>query len=150
MGEAETPASSPLTREEVFLDCEPYYLAIGMTHDQYWYDDPWLVVTYKQAHTMKIEMRNQELWLQGAYFFNALSVAFSNFGQSLSKKNRKPQQKYLEKPIRITPLTESEQAIKVREERQKTIDFFTNLQRKWEKNNQKGGDDVSQQQQSTP
>lgn len=116
-----------------------------MTHDQYWYGDPWLVVTYKKAHTMKVEQRNQELWLQGAYFFNAISTAFNNFGQSLSKKNRKPQGKYLEKPIRITPLTEDEKTLKAKQERQKAIDYFTNLQKKWEQKNKKGGDDVSQQ-----
>lgn len=132
----------------MFRECEPYYLAIGMTHDQYWCDDPWLVVTYKRAHMMKVEMRNQELWLQGGYFFNALSAAFDNFSMSLSKKNKgKPREKYLEEPIRITPLTEGEKEAKAREERQKTIDFFTNLQKKFEANEikKKGGDDVSQQ-----
>lgn len=117
-----------------------------MTHNQYWYGDPWLVVTYRQAHNMKVEMRNQELWLQGAYFFNALSAAFANFGQSLSSKHRKPPAKYLEKPVRVTPLSEDEKAIKARQERQKTIDFFTNLQKQWEIKKKKGGDDVSQQQ----
>lgn len=116
-----------------------------MTHDQYWYGDPWLVVTYKKAHMMRVEQRNQELWLQGAYFFNALSTALSNFGQSMSRK-KKPQGKYLEKPIRITPLADEEKAVKIEQERQKTIDFFTNLQKKWEQKNKKGGDDVSQQQ----
>lgn len=119
-----------------------------MAHDQYWYGDPWLVVIYKQSHLLKVEQRNQELWLQGAYFFNALSSAFENFGQSLSGKKGKPRKNYLEKPIRVTPLTESEKQEKVRQERQKAIDYFTNLQKKWEQKatKQKGGDDVSQQQ----
>ncbi len=30
---------------EVFEHDEPFYLSIGMTYEQYWYGDPWLVVS---------------------------------------------------------------------------------------------------------
>lgn len=114
------------------MELEPYYLAIGMTHEQFWEGDPWLCVTYRNAHRLKTEMRNEELWLQGLYNFNAFSVALSNFGQGFNKHKRPPQ-KYTDHPIRITPLSEAEKRQKRIEERKKVIAYFTNLQKKWER-----------------
>lgn len=94
---------------------EPYYLAIGMTHEQYWCDDVWLVHTFREAHRMKVEMRNQELYMQGLYNFKGFAAVISNFAQSFSKKKRS-QETYLKEPIRITPLTEKEKKRKQKQE----------------------------------
>ena len=112
---------------------EPYHIAIGMTHDEYWNEDPWLAYTFRQAHNMKVEMRNQELWLQGLYIHSSFSAVISNFARGLSGKKGGKQQDYLDKPIRITPLTEAEKKQKVKEERRKVIQYFTNLQKNFER-----------------
>lgn len=125
--------------EERFRSVEPYYLAIGMTHNEFWYGDPWLAATYREAHAMRSEMKSQEMWLQGVYFYNALSTALGNFGQSFAKHKRQPR-KYMSEPIRLTPLTELEKKKKEYEERQKAIDFFSRLQRDWDKKQGKAGD----------
>lgn len=97
---------------DCFVESEPYYLAIGMTHEQYWEDDPWLVQTYKRAHEMKVEMRNQEMWLQGMYNYQAFMTGLANFGNGLSGKHRKKtEHKYMSEPIRIRPLTEKEKRL---------------------------------------
>lgn len=111
---------------------EPYYLAIGMSHDQYWLDEPWLAETYRKAHNMRIEMRNQELWLQGLYIHNAFSVVMANFGKGLSGKKGGRAEQYIDKPLRITPLSDIEKKQKVKEERRKVIQYFTNLQKRFE------------------
>lgn len=64
-------ALSSLT--EQFYEHLPFYLSIGMTFDQYWNEDCLLARYYRKAHRMKQQRRNQELWLQGAYFYEALA-----------------------------------------------------------------------------
>ena len=112
---------------------EPYYLSIGMSHEQYWNDDPWLADVFRKAHNLKVEMRNQELWLQGLYIHNAFSVVMTNFGKGLSGKKGGKSEKYVDKPIRITPLSEYEKKQKAKEERRKVIQYFTNLQKRFER-----------------
>ena len=103
-----------------------------MTHEQFWFDDPWLCVTYREANRLRTERRNEELWLQGLYNFNALQAALSNFGQMFSKR-RRPPQKYISQPIRVTPLSEAEKRQKKIEGRKKVIAYFTRLQKQWER-----------------
>lgn len=103
-----------------------------MTHEQFWRGDPWLCVVFREAHRLRTEMRNQELWLQGLYIDNALQTELGNFAQGFSK-HKKPPKKYIKTPIRITPLSEAEKRQKKIEERKKVIAYFTNLQRAWER-----------------
>lgn len=119
------------------MEIEPYYLAIGMSHEQFWYGDPWLCVVFRDMHNLKREMRNEELWLQGLYNFNALSTVLSNFGQMFTKHKRAPQ-KYIQQPIRVTPLSEAEKRQKEIAERKKVIAYFTNLQKQWERREKNG------------
>lgn len=109
-------------------------MAIGMSPQEYWEGDPYLVWDYKRAHNLKVEQRNQELWLQGLYIFNAFGTVLAN---AFAKKGAK-KQKYIEKPIRITPLTEQEKRIQAEEERKKVIAHFTALQKAWDKKHNKG------------
>jgi predicted metal-dependent peptidase len=84
----------------------PYYIAIGMTMDEYWNASPYLVRYYREAHKMRIEQRNQELWLQGLYIYNAFGVVLAN---AFSKKGR-TKEKYMEKPIELFPKQKQEGA----------------------------------------
>ena len=43
-----------------------------MTYEQFWEGDPMLVKYYRQAEEMRNDRRNQELWLQGMYIYEAL------------------------------------------------------------------------------
>ena len=99
-----------------------------MTLDQYWHGDPWLTVFYRQKHNLDIESRNQELWLQGYYIHNAIAT---NFHNAFSDKGRRAE-KYIEKPIRITPLTEREKRIEADTERRKTIEWLNRLKKSFE------------------
>lgn len=89
-----------------------YYMAIGMSYEDYWFASPHLVKYYRKAHRYRTEQRNQELWLQGLYIYNAVSTVISNaFGGKSGKKA-----KYLEKPIDIFPkkIEKSEEADNMR------------------------------------
>lgn len=58
---------------EKFEELFPYYLSLGMTEEQYWDKDCRLVIFYRKAEELRTSRKNQEMWLQGAYFYEALS-----------------------------------------------------------------------------
>ena len=115
-GGSEPNRSAPsLTYTERFYELFPYYLAIGMTYDQYWNDDPTLVKHYRKADEIKKERRNEELWLQGMYIYEALCDV-SPVLHAFAKKGTKPQP-YSEKPYAITET----QHRRVEEEKERKI-----------------------------
>lgn len=48
------------------------YMVMGMTPDEYWNGDPALLKAYRKADELKRERRNEELWLQGMYIYEAI------------------------------------------------------------------------------
>lgn len=98
---SEHKARSPfLTYTEQFNEVFPYYLSIGMTYDQFWNDDPSLVIYYRKANELATERKNQELWLQGLYVYEALCDV-SPILHSMAKKGTKARP-YPEQPYSIT------------------------------------------------
>lgn len=93
--------STPLfTYTEKFYECFPYYLAIGMTPEQYWDGDPTLVKYYRKADEIRKERLNEELWLQGMYIYEALCDV-SPVLHAFAKRGTRPQP-YSDKPYSIT------------------------------------------------
>lgn len=83
-------AAVPLfTYTEKFNELFPHYLSIGMTEEQYWDKDCTLVVAYRKADELRINRKNQEMWLQGAYFYDAL-CRVSPILHAFAKKGVKP------------------------------------------------------------
>lgn len=112
-----------------------YYMLIGVSYDEFWHGDYTRLKFYIEAHNLRRQKQSEEMWLQGLYFFNALSTALSNL--NLDGKRRKPN-KYIEEPLRLIPMTESEKRIKAEKDKQAVIDYFTNLERKFKsKNNER-------------
>ena len=88
------------TYTEQFYEAFPYYLSIGMTYDQYWNDNPMLCKYYRQAEELRNDKKNQELWLQGLYIYEALCDV-SPVLHAFAKKGVKPQP-FSEAPYAIT------------------------------------------------
>lgn len=65
--------ASPFPYTDIFEKKFPYYLSIGMTEEQYWDRDCCLVKFYREAEEIRRERVNQEMWLQGMYFYDALA-----------------------------------------------------------------------------
>lgn len=102
-----------------------YYMAIGCPCEEYWRGDPTRLQHYAKAHELRNEQRNQEMWLQGLYDYRAFEAVISAFSWGLGgKKGTKPDG-YIDKPIRITPLTEQEEAERAEKARQKIIADLT-------------------------
>lgn len=103
------------TYTEQFYEEFPYYLSIGMTYDQFWNDDPWLCKYYREAEELRNEKKNQELWLQGLYIYEALCDVtpvlhafakkgvkphpFSDAPYAITKKQRDKKEKNTEKQV---------------------------------------------------
>jgi hypothetical protein len=88
------------TYTEKFYEYFPYYLAIGMTPEQYWDGDCTLPKYYRKAEELRNEKRNQELWLQGMYIYEALCDV-SPILHAFAKKGTKPAP-YSAKPYALT------------------------------------------------
>lgn len=83
------------------------YLNMGMTFQQYWCDDPCLVIAYRKAYEMKREYDNSLLWLQGKYFYDALVAVAPRFN---SLKPKRPD-KYVQEPYPISEAMQQRQEI---------------------------------------
>lgn len=100
-GGSEQKVRSPFfTYTEQFYEVFPYYLSIGMTYDQFWNGDPSIAKYYRQAEEIKTERKNQELWLQGLYIYEALCDV-APIMQAMAKKGTKARP-YPEQPYAIT------------------------------------------------
>lgn len=91
-------------------------MLIGISYDEYWNGDYTKFKYYEEAYKLEIERKNQELWMQGLYFYEGITTALSN---AFAKKGSKPQS-YPDKPHRITSLTEEEKE----EEKRKQVEEF--------------------------
>lgn len=97
-----------------------------MTYEQFWEQDSTLVIYYRKAEALRAKQRNQELWLQGMYIYEALCDV-SPVLRAFAKKGVKPFP-YSEKPY---PITEAEKKEREQEEvramNQKAIRFMENF-----------------------
>ncbi len=84
---------------------------------------------YIEADRLRLESKNYELWLQGVYFYDALSIALSN---AFAQKGKKPLE-YPSKPRKITRDTPEEKADRVKREREKAIMFFKSMEKRYKK-----------------
>lgn len=87
-------------------------MSIGMSYEAFWNEDVSMVEAYRKANELRDKRRNQELWLQGAYFYDALCAASPLFRFS-TKKTIKPEP-YTEEPYPITAVE-----VREREERER-------------------------------
>ena len=97
-----------------FYDHFPYYLSIGMTPEQYWDGDPSLAKYYRKAHELQRKRKNEDLWLQGMYIYEALCDV-SPIMNGFAKKGTKPHP-YTDRPYSITSEDRKEER-KIKEQR---------------------------------
>lgn len=84
---------------------------------------------YIEADRLRLESKNYELWLQGVYFFDAITIALSN---AFAPKGKKPAE-YPSKPRKITHDTPEEREARAKREREKAITFFKKMERDFKK-----------------
>jgi len=111
-----------------------------MTNDEYWYAPPRLAVAYREAHKLRMRQHNDQAWLQGLYFRDALAETISS--AMGGKGGKKPE--YPKKPIDLGLETEAEKQDKARREREKIIANLTLWKKMWDRQS-KSGETPSQQ-----
>lgn len=103
-----------------------YALSIGMSYEQYWFDDPALLNTFVRAEEIRQRKRNNEMWLQGLYVYQAVG-ALSPVLNPFSKEHKaKP---YLNQPI---PITQEERDEIEREKYERMLNYMQSLVKKTE------------------
>ena len=107
MGDGEIVATPTYT--EIFEEVFPYYLAMGMTYEQFWIDEPKLTVFYRKADEIRKRRMNEELWLNGIYTAEALASTVGNMFAK-GEKHKYPSEP---KPITLADVEER----KVREQK---------------------------------
>lgn len=70
-----------------------------MTYEQFWEQDCELVKYYRKAAQIRQDLRNQDAWLQGAYFYETLIDAAPVL-RAFAKKGTKPTP-YRESPYEL-------------------------------------------------
>jgi hypothetical protein len=101
-----------------------------MSSADYWTGDSSLVRYYRKAYKIKQEEINNTAWLQGLYFYDAVSCALHNALRGFGK-NKAPVQNYAKKPYEFNKKEKSE-AEKLREielEQQKAAAWMENFVR---------------------
>ena len=89
-----------------------------MTYDQYWFEDPKLINIYIKAEEIRQRKRNNELWLQGAYIYQAIGSLAPMLNPFSKDHKAKP---YLKSPI---PLTEEERDDIEREKYERFVNYM--------------------------
>ena len=97
-GEGKTEPPDSYNCRKIIEEAFPMYLAMGMSYDEYYKKDHTLVIAYRKAHELKRKAENENMWLQGAYVYEAirrvapLLIAFNSHPQEIP---------YLDKPFEL-------------------------------------------------
>ena len=118
------------TNTEIFEECIPFYLAIGMSYAEYWEGDPKLTQYYRKAYQIKQDEINNNAWLQGMYIYDAVSTALHNALRGMGKQ-KPPAKDYAKQPyeFRNKVKTETEKAKEVEIEQEKAAAWMENFVR---------------------
>ena len=138
-GESRPPS---LRYGEKFEELCGYYMSIGMTYEDYWDGDNCKTKYYRKMDVLNKERRNYDLWLQGAYFYEALLDASPVFNPMSTKKNPFP---YRDTPI---PITENEsEKVEIHEKEKRMQNgkdamriLMTEINKRFEENKRKEGE----------
>lgn len=116
---------------ETFEKMCPYYMAIGMTYDQYWRDDVTMPKMFRETYKIKQEQIKWQIWEEGVYTYEALCKV-SPVLHAFAKKGTKPLP-FSTKPYGIEKIQEQREEEKeeqvVENERLKARIFFNNWYR---------------------
>lgn len=104
-------------------------MALGMTYEQYWYGDVRMTLAFIEADKLRQKRHNEEAWLQGMYFYDALakvSPILRAFAKNGTKAQPYPKQPYGVETKQKSP---AEREKSEENERLKALLFFKNWAR---------------------
>jgi hypothetical protein len=116
-------------------------MAIGMTYEQYWYDDPLIVRAFYKADKLKQKRMDEQAWLTGMYVRSALD---STIGNAFRKTGQDPAE-YPGKPLSVLNREEKEREKSEKEKEQEAtwalawMSSFVQAGKNWGKNKEQKG-----------
>ena len=115
---------------ETFEELCPIYMSYGMSYDEFWHGSPYRAKFYLDSHKLKVKQKDEEMWIQGMYIYEALCKV-SPVLHAFSKKGTKPLP-YSNKPyLYDQPEFKSEQE---KEQQRKNEELLVKLHfKKWVK-----------------
>ena len=102
----------------------PYFLLWGMSWEAFWYGNLNRLFYYWQKNQYEIERKNQELWVQGMYFMEALA----------SVNDTKHRVKYPDKPHRLTEMSDVEKEAEKRRRIEEMREQLDEAKWRWDAN----------------
>lgn len=121
MGGQSVKQTSPQDIIDYLNELQAYALSIGMSLDEYWYGDPELINVYLKAEELRNRKKNNEFWIQGAYFYYALCSSSPMFNSLAKDHKPKP---YLKEPFALNE--EEEEERKYQKFKQRMFDLANN------------------------
>lgn len=105
--------------EQSLNDACPYFMAIGVSYDDFWYNDPDIAKQMLKAHEIRQKMDNEKFWLRGYYEYIAL-CSVSPILHAFAKKGTKPLP-YPSEPLALTQSDIDERNEKIRQNHLRTL-----------------------------
>lgn len=104
-------SNAPLLYTPIFESYCPVLMSMGMSYNEYWDGDNDAPKYYIKANEYEVRKKNEALWVQGRYFYDALCCAYPLYSWS-------PQEpiEYLSTPYGVDKQT-SEEYQRQREEK---------------------------------
>lgn len=118
MGESRGIEQKALSPIEYLDELCAYAMSIGMSYELYWYGDPFAINHFIKAEKIRQRKRNTEMWLQGAYIYNAVGALVPVINPFSKEHRAKP---YLKQPI---PISKEEQEEQEREKYNRFVDYM--------------------------
>lgn len=118
--------SAPVLLSDTYSELCPYYMAIGMTYEEYWNGDNAAPMYYREAHKLKRKQRNEELWLQGLYIYEAIGDLEPLFHDWVKEPPKA--KKYSEEPY---PLTKKEAIELMERKKRKAYEAQIESMKQW-------------------
>ena len=115
----EGETSAPFSYQKLFEDQCPIYMSMGMTYDEFWFGEPERAKAYRKAHELKKKQLNEQLWLQGMYFYEAICDV-APILVSYPSKNAKVHP-FSSEPYALTKKEQEERERKESERKQKAM-----------------------------
>ena len=130
IGVGESNEEPTLSYTDLFYQCLPHYLVMGMSADEFWNCDPRMYRVYREKDRLENERKNELLWMSGVYITRAIGACFSN------ENNPNP---YPEKPFSLGE-AEKEEEMPTDDEIQRTPQYIHLLDWMNNVNKQKRGE----------
>lgn len=119
-GDGRLTASSNKEEKYWLSELCSFYMAIGVSYDEFWHGDPCKLKFHLRAHEYKQEQENQNAWLCGMYNYKATQAALEEFSYGMNGKKGKKPNGYFDYPVAIT---DREKQVEKQRKIKHTLDF---------------------------